>query len=88
MLHACVKRFNVTGTVEIFFGTKQGLSITPQCKYAIGNTIPIPTLLGDLISPSSNAKSKNNYTYSYRAPSIFHNESSDGLKPTCRSSLK
>ena len=26
MLHACVQKFDVTGTVENFLGTKQGLS--------------------------------------------------------------
>ena len=24
MLHTCIQKFDVTGTVEIFFGTKQG----------------------------------------------------------------
>ena len=27
MLHACVRTFDVTGTVENFLGTKQGLSV-------------------------------------------------------------
>ena len=26
MLHACVKKFDATGTVDNFLGTKQGLS--------------------------------------------------------------
>ena len=35
MSHACVRRFNVTGTVGIFLETKQGLSES----YNVGDTL-------------------------------------------------
>ena len=39
MLHACVKKFDATGTVEIFLGTKQGLNGSFTKSFMILNTI-------------------------------------------------
>ena len=33
MLHACVRTFDVTGTVEFFLETKQGLRISSSIKF-------------------------------------------------------
>ena len=39
MLHACVQRFDVTGTVEIFLKTKQGLTkVLFGCSSTISTT--------------------------------------------------
>ena len=35
MLHACVRTFDVTGIVEIFLETKQGLNIKKICNFYI-----------------------------------------------------
>ena len=33
MFYACIRRFDVTGTVEIFLGTKQGLNNDARSKW-------------------------------------------------------
>jgi len=33
MLHACVRRFDVTGAAQIFFGTKHGLRFFINCVF-------------------------------------------------------
>ena len=35
MLHACIQRFDVTGTVQKIFGTKRGLSIYLQINNGV-----------------------------------------------------
>ena len=38
MFHACVQRFDLTGTVQNFLGTKQGLNALEMSYYICGRS--------------------------------------------------